>query len=165
MPDADHAGLRCASELLNKLAGERRVRWVKLKGGSQPTGYPAEELNRRLFERGHVVGPESESSLRIKERLESGDITPAEAIVSLVSKMQSLQHLNITPETWSPDQLERIIGKLSSGERAVAQFILHVWNPNHEWGGERFDIMKALSVWDKAHRKVFLEWAREPWWP
>src|SRR5262245_22860451 len=62
-------------------------------------------------------------------------------------------------DCWASDEL-------SHGERATAQFILAVWDPNYDdWQSGRFDVMEALRVWDEQHRAAFLEWAKDPWWP
>jgi hypothetical protein len=53
----------------------------------------------------------------------------------------------------------------SHGARVTAQFILAVWDPNHEWKSGRFDLMEALRVWDAEHHEAFLKWAKAPWWP
>jgi hypothetical protein len=55
-------------------------------------------------------------------------------------------------------------GKPSHGERCAAQLVLAVWNPDERWKSGRFDVMDALSVWDRPHRKAFLTWAAAPWW-
>ena len=73
---------------------------------------------------------------------------------------------------------------VTSGSRQAAKFVLSVWSgqaihlsppktgpwdaPATEWdcpwkiGG--FDLMHALKVWDDAHKKAFLDWAKAPWW-
>jgi hypothetical protein len=50
------------------------------------------------------------------------------------------------------------------GARFAAQFVLAVWNNDVDWRCGRFDVVEALSVWDDAHRSVFLAWALAPWW-
>lgn len=67
---------------------------------------------------------------------------------------------------WNADVVDRwaASGGPSHGERVTAQFLLAVWNPNHEWTSGRFDVMEALRIWDERHRGVFLSWARDPWW-
>ena len=54
---------------------------------------------------------------------------------------------------------------VSPGELVTAQFLLAVWDPNNLWRCGRFDLMKALRLWDERHTVPFLDWAREPWWP
>ena len=39
MPDGDEAGRKCAEQSLPRLAEHRRVRYVKLEEGKQPTDY------------------------------------------------------------------------------------------------------------------------------
>lgn len=55
-------------------------------------------------------------------------------------------------------------GVASHGERVTAQFLLAVWNPDHPWKAEKFDLMEALRVWDERHHAAFLRWAERPWW-
>ena len=64
----------------------------------------------------------------------------------------------------------------SGGEKDAALFVLSVWNPTTNWRkvarlardrtpmGGFFDVHRALGNWDPAHRRAFLEWARDPWW-
>jgi hypothetical protein len=48
--------------------------------------------------------------------------------------------------------------EVTGGGRHAARFILSVWNSNNP-----FEITKAMNVWDEAHRRAFLEWAKDPW--
>lgn len=52
-----------------------------------------------------------------------------------------------------------------SGALCAAQFILSIWNTTTEWDCGRFDLHRALGVWDDRHREAFLAWANDPWWP
>ena len=53
----------------------------------------------------------------------------------------------------------------SSGQQYAATFILNVWDPSFDWKSGKFEVVKALSVWDEVHREAFLKWATNPWWP
>lgn len=44
MPDGDDAGVRCATELFDKLGRHRWCRWLKLPDGTQPTDFTSEQL-------------------------------------------------------------------------------------------------------------------------
>jgi hypothetical protein len=55
-------------------------------------------------------------------------------------------------------------GGVSHSERHAAAFVLHVWNPRHDWKAGRFDVMAALWVWDAENRRPFVEWAKNPHW-
>ena len=61
-------------------------------------------------------------------------------------------------DTWAADS------GLSHGERVTAQFVLAVWDPNHDWRCGRFSVMEALRLWDDGNRAAFLAWAADPWW-
>lgn len=68
-------------------------------------------------------------------------------------------------DPWRPRELAAWAAASSHGELLVAQFLLAVWDPSHDWACGRFDVMEALSIWDAPHRDAFLAWAAEPWWP
>ena len=66
---------------------------------------------------------------------------------------------------WDAVELNRWAGSgVSQGEQLTAQFVLAVWDRYTEWEAGHFDAMKALAVWDFAHREAFLDWATDPWW-
>lgn len=54
---------------------------------------------------------------------------------------------------------------ISHGELVTVRFLLAVWDPDFSWRSGHFELMKALRVWDEAHRTAFLAWASDPWWP
>lgn len=56
-------------------------------------------------------------------------------------------------------------GVASSGELHVIRFLLGVFNSGVEWKSGRFDLIRAYDVWDEAHRRAFVSWAQEPFWP
>jgi hypothetical protein len=47
----------------------------------------------------------------------------------------------------------------------AARFILEVWNPYDEWPCGKFDWMRAIGVWDEGHRKAFIAWLQDPFYP
>jgi len=48
MPDGDDAGMRCAEDVLMRIAPHRLVRWITLDEGKDPCDYTRDELARRL---------------------------------------------------------------------------------------------------------------------
>ena len=48
MTDGDEAGNRCATELFNRIAPHRLIRWAKLPEGMQPDDCSTEQLSERL---------------------------------------------------------------------------------------------------------------------
>lgn len=48
----------------------------------------------------------------------------------------------------------------SSGQMAAAAFCLNVWDSTEH----KFDLAKAMVVWDSAHRAAFVRWASDPFW-
>jgi len=58
--------------------------------------------------------------------------------------------------------------EITSGSHHAAAFVLNVWDPTGPWttsGRLRFNVSVAFQHWDGAHRRAFLEWAQNPWWP
>ncbi len=53
----------------------------------------------------------------------------------------------------------------SSGMRHAARFILEVWNPYDEWPCGKFDWNRAIGMWDDGHRKAFISWLQDPFFP
>ena len=62
---------------------------------------------------------------------------------------------------WNPNQLDIWAAEANADVNAVhsARFLLILWMPTQEWQCGRFDVNDALHSWDRAHRRVFLEWA------
>lgn len=70
-------------------------------------------------------------------------------------------------DPWSPENLFlNGLSNVSSGTRQALLFVLSVWNPEcHQYFEEPpFSVHEALQIWDKSHRKAFLDWANDPWW-
>lgn len=62
----------------------------------------------------------------------------------------------------------------TSGSRAAAQFVLTVWNGRTlqgDWCNEEgyqvgvFDAVDAISAWDTAHRRAYIAWCMNPFYP
>lgn len=94
-------------------------------------------------------------------------LSPREYICHLIGTFPCLRHrLRFTPESWDADDLGKMLGVLSTGERHAALFILCVWNPGYAKGeGWRFDALDAMGNWDSGNRKAFINWAQNPYWP
>lgn len=54
---------------------------------------------------------------------------------------------------------------VTAGSLMAGRFILQVWNPHTKWTAGRFNVVEAFQRWDEAHRRAFMAWAQEPWWP
>lgn len=66
---------------------------------------------------------------------------------------------------WDADLLDASYAGASHGEKVTIAFLLNVWNPGHEWKCGKFDLIDAISVWDRGKREAFLSWAADPFWP
>jgi hypothetical protein len=53
-------------------------------------------------------------------------------------------------------------GAPGHGGMCAALFVLSVWNP---YENKKFDLHEALGVWDNEHRRAFVAWCMDPWWP
>lgn len=87
------------------------------------------------------------------------------SIEELVSAFPTLQRAGgVRP--WNPREFDGwACGPVPGhGAKQAARFVLAVWNNEIDWRCGRFDVVEALSVWDDAHRAVFLAWAVNPWW-
>jgi DNA primase len=156
MPDGTDTGRRCTETALLALSQLRPVRWVKLTDDRQPTDLSAEELSDRLGSRKNAAT----AIPKVRSNVE-----PKAGIVALANSFPALRFLQLTPDTWDPNAVDARAGTLSSGERAVLQFVLAVWNPRTPWRCGVFNALDALTIWDDPHRQAFFAWANNPWWP
>lgn len=53
----------------------------------------------------------------------------------------------------------------SEGILSTVQFLLSVWSASHPWRVGRFDLFRALDVWDDGQRYAFTAWIGKPWRP
>ena len=62
---------------------------------------------------------------------------------------------------WDPNQLDIWASEFGRDEQALhsARFILERWNSGFAWECGKFDPKVALEIWDKIHRRAFLELA------
>jgi hypothetical protein len=156
--DGNKAGERFETSIFTRIAPIRAVRLLRSSEGKQPTDYIPEELQKRLTPRARSEGRPS-----IKVRLERKEITTRQAIIELAQSLPALQFLNLTVEKWEPEKIDALAERLSTGERACVQFLLHVWDFHRSWKAGSPN-MGTLDTLDKTHRKVFSEWAADPWW-
>lgn len=83
---------------------------------------------------------------------------PAEAWRTLANTFHSLPRLvdaNKLPVDYGPDEAIDLYRNvpLSSTERSLLSFLLHVWN-HYDF---TFDLSETL-IWDMKHKKAFLNW-------
>jgi hypothetical protein len=97
--------------------------------------------------------------------METQSSGPEHRMTKLARTFPTLRRVFDDLHPWGATWLERWAGTASHGERAAAQFVLAVWDPNQEWECGRFDFMDATRVFDERHRAALLDWAKDPWWP
>ena len=56
-------------------------------------------------------------------------------------------------------------GAPGHGGACAARFVLSVWDPGTKLSCGRFNMHEALQTWDDEHRKAFITWIQNPWWP
>ena len=84
------------------------------------------------------------------------------SITLLARSFPSLEHATGL-DPWNPGELRRWAAedpRVTAAGHHAAAFVLGVWTQQ-----PGFDVVRALAVWDAAHRAAFLAWARAPWWP
>lgn len=54
---------------------------------------------------------------------------------------------------------------VTAGSEEAGLFLLQVWDPGRKWSAGIFRVARALARWDDFHRRAFLAWAQDPWWP
>jgi DNA primase len=150
--DGDEAGRKARKSILERFKDSIPIIAPELPPDTQPTDFTSDELES-LFD------PAAQTSRDKLNRSKS------EMICSLINSFPCLDGLRITPQTWDAEAFERQSGKFSSGELAVAQFVLGVWNPNTNWQCGRFDLIEAASRLDPMHRQTIIDWFCDPWWP
>ena len=62
---------------------------------------------------------------------------------------------------WNPNQLDIWASEVGRDKQTVhaARCILERWNSGFAWECGQFDPKVALEIWDKRHRRAFLELA------
>jgi len=106
-------------------------------------------------------------------------------MTELAASFPTLQKAPIEP--FDPEVLDPwlLSGAACHGALHAGRFILTVWSGRmghvedskrnkdemfdyrveSPWACGLFDLIDAMSTWDDAHRKAFVAWARDPWWP
>jgi len=106
---------------------------------------------------------------RAREIFDSGYGNSRAAMTELARAFHSLR--SSEPPGVSPWDPVALLGWVESSGASVheiycAHFVLSVWNlGDTEDAIGSFNAMRALAGWDRAHRAVYVEWARQPWWP
>jgi len=62
--------------------------------------------------------------------------------------------------------VQRAYSCASSGEKAVIEFLLSVWNPNVDWtehGYRNFNLARAVGILSNA--EPIAAWIKRPFWP
>jgi hypothetical protein len=93
-------------------------------------------------------------------------MTPEEKITELALAFPTLQSApGVTP--WNAKELDNwaFSDAPGSGGKWAARFVLNLWNADTDWDSGLFEVFDAIAAWDEAHRKAFLLWASNPWWP
>ncbi len=64
---------------------------------------------------------------------------------------------------WNPNRLDVWASEFGRADDAVhaARFLLRLWNLNCDWECGRFDAQVAIRIWDRVHRRVFLDVATQ----
>jgi len=62
---------------------------------------------------------------------------------------------------WDPNQIDIWASEFGRDEQALhaARFILERWSSGFAWECGKFNPKVALEIWDKTHRRAFLELA------
>jgi len=151
--DGDRAGQKAREIILKDFGDSINVVAPKLTDDAQPTSFSQAELRSLLTQSApEKIGTQHGSR-------------PRDQICKLINAFPCFASFRITPANWSPEEFERQSLKFSSGEIAVAQFILGVWNPTAKWQCGRFDLIEAAGRLDEPHRKIIISWFADPWWP
>jgi hypothetical protein len=76
----------------------------------------------------------------------------------LASRFPSLKDARgISP--WNPNQLDIWASEFGRDQNAfhAAKYLLALWNAHNGWECGPFDPKAAIQVWDRVHRRTFLE--------
>jgi len=152
LSDGDKAGAMFAEQASARLSKDRIVRPIPLAKDEQPTDKSRNELQLLVSQHDPPAGI-------------GGGISSKEDICALIGEFPCFRGFGITPSTWDSEAFDKQALKFASGEIAVAQFILGVWNPNIKWQCGAFNLIDAAARLDSEHRKVIIDWFKKPWWP
>lgn len=108
-----------------------------------------------------VRGVCAEGLKEIRVRAEGWPADRFERMSALAERFPSLRdHPGVRP--FEPEALEERLRARpwpDAQQRAAIRFVLAVYDSRHP-----FDPVRALSVWDVAHREAFIAWAKRPFW-
>ncbi len=64
---------------------------------------------------------------------------------------------------WNPNRLDVWASEFGRTNDAVhsARFLLRLWNSECDWECGRFDVQAAIRIWDRFHRRAFLDVATQ----
>ena len=64
---------------------------------------------------------------------------------------------------WDPNQLDIWAAEFGRDQQALhaVRFLLQKWNPSFAWECGKFEPKIALDIWDRTHRRAFLELATQ----
>lgn len=79
---------------------------------------------------------------------------------------------SLCPGRWDSKKFIKALSeaRLSAATKLCGSFVLRIYNFTTDWskasGGKikQFDAMEALARWDQFNRKVFVLWAKEPFY-
>lgn len=94
------------------------------------------------------------------------------AVARLFPCLARLYPQDYNAEEWTPEDLSKVCGKLSTGEAECAKFVLMVYNYSlvtatnpRQFHGLKcglFNIVEAVSHWGNAEKAVLVEWINNP---
>jgi len=67
-----------------------------------------------------------------------------------------------------PDGLKARYRTMCSGSCHAINLALEIWNSHENWkkcGFQNFSLRQAMGTWDPAHRKAFLSYVENPFFP
>jgi len=81
----------------------------------------------------------------------------------LMQGFPTLRDVDLT--VWDAEKLDEWACGPEPGTGALyaARFVLSVHNPKVDWKCGKFDVVRAMQIWDNDHRSAFLKWANDPW--
>lgn len=113
-----------------------------------------------------MIIPPFENITAIKDAYHGGNITSAAAAVAVARLFPCLARLyppDYDATAWLASDLDRTIGKLSSGEAECAKFVLRVYNwSQRKWKSGMFDICEAADKWGTEEKLVLVQWLADP---
>jgi hypothetical protein len=92
---------------------------------------------------------------------------PSQRMTDLCSSIPALRGM-LGTDPWDAIAIANQYPILSSGERAVVQFVLYVWDGSTVWrrlfGIEPFDT-NSFAALDIPNQRAIAKWFADPFWP